>query len=88
MMRLLLSGLFLEIGGVLLIAPWSRFWERNYFLELLPQLEPLLTSPYVRGAVSGLGVVNLAAGIVELAALIVATRASSPREPASRVAGE
>jgi hypothetical protein len=53
---------------LLLIAlPWSTFWERNYFAYALPALRPILSNNFVRGAVSGLGVVNLLAGIAELA---------------------
>lgn len=54
-----------EVGVVLLIAPWSDFWVDNFFLEYLVSrlqwqwLIPLLQSGYVKGAISGLGVVNL-----------------------------
>jgi hypothetical protein len=47
-------------------VPWSAFWERNYFAESLPGLLAMLRSPFVRGAVSGLGIVNVVAGIAEL----------------------
>jgi hypothetical protein len=55
---------------LLVLIPWSSFWERNYFVEWSPVLEVLLTSNYVRGAISGLGVVNVGAALVELADLI------------------
>jgi len=48
------------------LIPWSSFWERNYFVEWSPGIEAILTSNYVRGAVSGLGLVNIAAALVEL----------------------
>ncbi|MBI4853171.1 MAG: hypothetical protein HY819_15375 [Acidobacteria bacterium] len=54
-----------EVGIVLLIVPWSDFWFDNFFLEYLVSrlqwqaLVPFLQSGYVKGAVSGLGVVNL-----------------------------
>ena len=50
-----------------MLIPWSTFWERNFFVEWSPALEALLTSNYVRGAISGLGLVNVAAALVELA---------------------
>jgi hypothetical protein len=50
----------------LVLIPWSTFWERNYFVEWSPVVEAFLTSNYVRGAVSGLGLVNIAAALVEL----------------------
>jgi hypothetical protein len=56
----------LETGLLLVLIPWSTFWERNYFVEWSPALEAILTSNYVRGAISGLGLVNIAAALVEL----------------------
>jgi hypothetical protein len=87
-MALLLAALFVEVGIVLLIVPWSIFWDRNYFIDAFPQLQSLLTSNYVRGAVSGLGAVNVGAGIAELVALFAARARSSapatfaPQQPA------
>lgn len=49
-----------------MLIPWSTFWERNYFVEWSPVFEAMLTSNYVRGAISGLGLVNVAAALVEL----------------------
>ena len=52
---------------LLIVLPWSTFWERNYFAYVLPVLQPFLTNNFVRGAISGLGVLNLMAGFAELA---------------------
>ena len=57
-----------EVGLVLVVAPWTRFWDRNYFVESLPLLEPLLTSPALRGVVSGFGIVTLGAAAVDVSA--------------------
>jgi hypothetical protein len=51
--------------------PWSAYWDRNYFVDFVPQLGTLIRSNYVRGAVSGLGLVNLWAALSEFADLIV-----------------
>jgi hypothetical protein len=67
-MRLLLSALFLDVGLVLLVLPWSSYWDRNYFAALLPAAQIILTNNFIRGAVSGLGVINLAACAAELVA--------------------
>ena len=69
MMRLLRAALFLEFGLLLIVVPWSTYWDRNYFATLLPQVRPFLINNFVRGAVSGLGVVNLIAGASELLAV-------------------
>jgi hypothetical protein len=68
------------------VAPWSGFWGRNAFTEYLPGLEPLLASPYFRGAVSGIGLVTVLAGLAELTGLMMrrrqgAVRSADPGEP-------
>jgi hypothetical protein len=67
--RLLLLAYFVEVGLVLLVVPWSPFWDRNYFLTLWPALEAVTQNNLVRGAVSGLGLINLWAAMAELATL-------------------
>jgi len=62
----LFVAFFLEAGLLLIVLPWSAFWETNYFGYAWPQLLPFLTNDFVRGAVSGLGVVNVVAGFAEL----------------------
>jgi len=49
----------LEIGFFLLIFPWTEFWENNYFAALVPEWHQYWGNMYVRGAISGVGVVNL-----------------------------
>lgn len=49
-----------------MLIPWSAFWERNYFVEGSAAFAALFTSHYTRGAVSGLGVVNVVAALAEL----------------------
>ena len=86
MRRLLLVAFFLEIGFVLLVAPWSTFWDRNYFAESFPSVQVVITNNFVRGAVSGLGLLNIAAGGWELVALLVAAGEArkSPDVPSVR----
>jgi hypothetical protein len=67
--RLILLAYFVEVGLVLLVVPWSPFWDRNYFMQMWPALETLTRSNLIRGAVSGLGVVNLWAAMSELGVL-------------------
>jgi hypothetical protein len=56
----------LEVGSFLIFIPWFPFWENNYLLFKYPGLRPLLASPYVKGAVLGLGIVNLIIGLHEI----------------------
>lgn len=67
----------LETGLLLVLIPWSTFWERNYFVEWSPALEAVLTSNYLRGAISGLGLVNIAAALVELGDSLASRSAGS-----------
>ncbi len=55
----------LEIGFVLLLLPWTDLWDANYFSSLTPAWNPLWLSAYVRGAVSGIGLVNMWIGVAE-----------------------
>lgn len=75
MKRLLFVAFFFEVGFVLIVIPWSAFWDRNYFGHLLPPLQALLTNNFFRGAVSGLGVINVAVGVAELVSTVM-TRVS------------
>jgi hypothetical protein len=72
--RLLLVAYFIEVGLLLVLVPWSSFWERNYFVTALPALQEIVRNNYVRGGVSGLGVVNLLMGFNELAAVLARRR--------------
>ena len=74
MMRLILIVFYVEVGLVLAVVPWSAYWERNYFADSLPVLHAIITNSFFRGAVSGLGVVNLAAAIAELRSLLAGRR--------------
>jgi hypothetical protein len=77
MTRLLLSVFFLEIGLVLIVVPWSTYWERNYFSDLIPFIHIVISNFFFRGAVSGLGVLNLVAAVTEVASVFASRRLSS-----------
>jgi hypothetical protein len=49
-----------------MLIPWSAFWDRNYFVDWSPSLQAMLTSNYTRGAVTGLGLLNVWAALAEL----------------------
>ena len=67
--RLLFLAYFVEVGLLLLVVPWSPYWERNWFVQTWPLLEAFARNNLVRGAVSGLGVINLWAAMSELGGL-------------------
>jgi hypothetical protein len=68
--------LLFEAGLLLVLIPWSAFWDRNYFAEVIPGLHELLTNNFVRGGISGLGVINIFAGLAELADIFTRAPAS------------
>jgi hypothetical protein len=47
----------LDIGLFLLISPWTEAWDN--FASYARSLRPYCDNLYVRGAISGLGVINL-----------------------------
>jgi len=56
-----------EIGLFLLIFPWLRVWEMNWVPVHSPGLAHLWMSRYFRGAVSGLGLLNIYVALAEAA---------------------
>jgi hypothetical protein len=65
---------------ILIVAPWSAFWDRNSFTAAIPFLGEIAASPFARGAVSGLGLVTLLAGLADLGAAF-ASRRDTPNVP-------
>jgi hypothetical protein len=70
MMNRLLAIAFIlfcfEIGLFLVFVPWSTLWEHNVILGYSLTLHRFLLNNFVRGAVSGLGVIDLVLGVSEL----------------------
>lgn len=59
LLRVLLSLDFFLLGVLLLFLPWLGLWEHNYFLSKYPAMIPYVLNPSVRGAVSGLGALDI-----------------------------
>ena len=68
----LLSALSsLLVGIILVVAPWvTTLWDANYLLQPYPFLRSLALSPFTRGAVSGLGLVNVLLALQEARELL------------------
>jgi hypothetical protein len=56
------------------VVPWSAFWERNLFVARVPIVREVLLNHFVRGAVSGVGLICLAAALGELAGIFAQRR--------------
>jgi hypothetical protein len=61
--RLLVAAYFIEVGLVLVIGPWTEWWDRNFFAAVLPWLPPVMAFTSVRLAVTTTGVVTMFAGL-------------------------
>jgi len=55
----------LEIGIILTVLPWTRVWSDNSLLSGFPAVRDFVTHPFVRGLISGLGLVDIWMGIAE-----------------------
>jgi hypothetical protein len=57
------------LGAALMVLPWGWVWEQNYFVSESPGWAAVWLSPYLRGAITGLGVVNVGISFCELVRL-------------------
>ncbi len=76
LLRVALLMVWLELGLTLILVPWSDIWEANYFVYQYPALGVFLNNPFLRGAISGLGLMNvlLSVGAFRRRAVIVPGR--------------
>jgi hypothetical protein len=49
----------LLVGIVLVFAPWTNLWDANYILQPNPLFRSMILNAFTRGAVTGLGLVNI-----------------------------
>jgi hypothetical protein len=56
----------LDLGLFLVFFPWTEWWDSNFFSAMVPEWHQYWSNLYVRGAVSGLGVVNLYISLMEI----------------------
>ena len=85
MTRSLVILYLLEAGLVLIVLPWTQFWDRNYFMGMNGPLEMTLTDPILRGMVSGVGVGSFAAGVLEIASILIQRRAEQSAAPCNSI---
>jgi len=60
----------LMVGATLVLAPWTPLWENHPALATSLRLREIFLAPWFRGAVSGLGFVNLVAAALDLTHLL------------------
>ena len=67
----------LEAGLFFTVVPWTSIWTGNAILHSSAPLAFVADNNFVRGFVSGLGVLHLILGIRELARVMRARKGSS-----------
>ena len=63
------------------MAPWTALWERNFFADAMPALGELMANQFVRGAVTGVGVVTAIAGLRDLTNAVLARLPKETPDP-------
>jgi hypothetical protein len=58
-----------EVGAFLTVFPWTPQWDSNSLANFLPWLRGFWTSSYFRGALSGLGLLNIYISLGEVSRL-------------------
>jgi hypothetical protein len=58
-----------EVGAFLTVFPWTPQWDSNSLASLFPLLRNLWTSSYFRGALSGVGLLNIYISLGEVSRL-------------------
>lgn len=55
------------VGALLTVLPWSqRYWDGNGWLLMHPAIQTVLEKGWVRGVVSGIGLLDVWIGVSEL----------------------
>jgi hypothetical protein len=60
----------LLVGLTLVVAPWTALWDANYLLQPHPTMRAIALSAFTRGAISGLGLVNILLALDEVRMLL------------------
>lgn len=54
---------WVELGMILMVVPWTRSWTDNSFILNYPKVRELLGMHFVRGAVTGIGLLDIWTGM-------------------------
>ncbi len=48
-----------EMGVFLLLFPWVKFWNENFFVNHYPWVSSIAKNYFLRGAISGIGLADI-----------------------------
>ena len=68
--RLFIAAYFIDTGLLLVFAPWTIWWRRNFFADLLPWLDAFMQTAFCHVWVMMTGAITAAAGAVEVYDLV------------------
>jgi threonine/homoserine efflux transporter RhtA len=68
--ELAIAAVCTVVGTLLAMLPWIPIWEQNTLSGTSRTWYAIWMSPYFRGAVSGVGILNLYLSFLELLALV------------------
>ena len=60
------------------MAPWTALWDQNFFARAVPWLGEWMASGFVRGGVTGIGLITTVAGLRDLAASFLSRSVAEP----------
>ncbi len=66
MTRVFIAVYLIEAGLILAWSPWTAWWRRNYFADVVPQLGVLMGTQGMRAAVVTIGVLTVVVGAADL----------------------
>ena len=66
----------LEAGVFFVLLPWTRFWLTHPLLNYNEPISAFATNAYLRGFVSGFGLLHILVGLRELVVVLQNRRAS------------
>ncbi len=69
----------LEAGLFFLVVPWTRVWTMNPLLHSHSVMAMLAANPFLRGFVSGFGVVHILIGVKDIMIITAQRRTGQDR---------
>jgi hypothetical protein len=60
-------GFCVELGMIMAVLPWTQLWTDNNLVLAHPALHSLIRENFVRGLISGIGLIDIWMGIWEAA---------------------
>jgi hypothetical protein len=55
--------IWVELGMILVIVPWTRAWTDNGLVLNYPRLREFLAMDFIRGVISGIGLLDIWVGV-------------------------